>query len=218
MRKIIAFLCAAFILQWMGTALAMNMSLGKQYGGVLRMSGGNLLFIDKAISNTGTHPIFNGNKVMTELYQNGTATFGDPLHPLLLTYTPNGILSDISGTKEICRLFIGITFFEIRNDVGVTMYLLRCEERYNISGNNRYILCGYRSDGKFVIYFDTKQIIKRYGITEGLAMEFSPVISGDKISLIYNVHKTKHDNQKDGELNFVWDEKAQWFSVENVTY
>ena len=82
-----------------------------------------------------------------------------------------------------------------------------------------YILIGCQFDGKFVKYIDTTKITKRYYIWDRSGA--SPIfykritVRGDAITISYMAHRS---NINLGEFRFKWDNKAQWFSVEQAVY
>lgn len=211
-------------------AYAMNMSSMNNVGSAWRFPDSSIV-IENAISNQGKKVIKNGkewkaNGGKTTVWESGVASFGDAGHPLYLTYD-TGVaggktyFSDLNKTKVIIQyVAVGTDIYTVKNDSNLILYFLEATEQF-MFGPHRYILCGYRQDGKFVVYFDTNDIIKNYGISNGDNKYLSfakPVFYGNAIKIVYNVHHNKKDLTNDGELIFKWDEGAQWFSVNHVVY
>ena len=102
----------------------------------------------------------------------------------------------------------------------------------------RYIIIGKNSQGKWIYYFDTRKIAGRYFDSSHFGRgDYSPLyglyfydpeIKNDTIIIHYKESKdgkyiTMGESEpgrhiEHGEFRFKWDEKAQWFSVEQVKY
>lgn len=184
--------------------------------------------IENSLMNYGSKPMINGREISynngdTIAWEKGVALFGDVEYPLSFSYSPRMIyFSDKNHSKKVeHNVFLSASIYSVHSDAGRNLYLIEefTAHRY---GPHRYILCGYRQDGKFVIYFDTDKVISDYGIAGGQNIYLSfdkPIISGDFIKIAFNVHTNKYsDLKKDGEFNFVWNNQAQWFSVDYIKY
>lgn len=82
-----------------------------------------------------------------------------------------------------------------------------------------YTLIECQNDGKFVKYVATKEITKRYFGWAGSGA--SPIVyqdiavTGDAVTITYTAHLSDTNT---GEFRFKWDDKVQWFGVEQVVY
>ena len=96
------------------------------------------------------------------------------------------------------------------------------EWEFEIRGES-YILLGMQSDGKWVKYFDTRDIKKKY-FREATARKDIPCFvrgqsKGDTISVVYQrVNSNTKRLADEGEFRFKWDDGAQWFGIEQVVY
>lgn len=224
MIKIITCILTMILLMFSQAAFAMNISSINKVGEAMRLPDGGIV-TDNALSNHGRKVMKNGKEWKVNggkpVWESGVATFGDTNHPLCLSYGLLGTyFSDMNKTKVISQyITVGTNIYNVKNDNNMILYFLEATEAYNW-GPHRYILCGYRQDGKFVVYFDTNDIIKNYNISNGdnKYLSLKPIFNGNSIKIVYNVHHNRRDNTNDGELIFKWDESAQWFSVDHVIY
>ena len=95
-------------------------------------------------------------------------------------------------------------------------------------GNDCYVL-GKSSNGRFVKYLDTEDITKRFFGTSTVESSFSMYYQecacrGDTIIIPYRInylvktYPTSKYDIRQGEFRFKWDDKAQWFGIEQVVY
>ena len=228
MIKIITCILTMILLMFSQVTFAMNMSSMNKVGEVFRLPDCGIV-INIALSNHGKQLMNNGKEWKVNggktVWESGIASFGNTDHPLYLTYN-TGVaggktyFSDLNKTKRILQyVAVRTDIYTVKNDNNIVLYFLEAVEQYNW-GPHRYILCGYRQDGKFVVYFDTNDIIKNYDISNGdnKYLSLKPISNGNSIKIVYNVHHNRRDNTNDGELIFKWDESAQWFSVDHVIY
>ena len=94
------------------------------------------------------------------------------------------------------------------------------EQQFDVRGD-KYVLLGRKSDGIFVKYFDTWIISETY-FGQGKRIPPGAFYSdwyckGNTVVIEYSKYD-KMGKIKIGEFRFKWDEKAQWFSVEQVKY
>ena len=198
--------------------------------------------IDGASYNNGTS-YKNGqlDKQWGKLYEKGIACFGNGDKALYMHYD----CSQVGGreyweayspkfgdknAKNTVALQAGegtsVKVSQIKNDSDITLYLL-CEEG-SVAGTTNYVLLGRRPDGVFVKYFDMEDInIKyfglqknKYGTTMGMKSPYYKKFycQGDTMVIEYGRYHGKRGFVNEGEFRFKWDEKAQWFSVEQVIY
>ena len=172
--------------------------------------------IDGATYNTGSY--YTGNKVLkdrnTEGYEKGVAQYGKNENALYLHYNMHTGLLNFGG-KNIANTIENrypITYiYRINSDEGITLYPL-----YNTYGPElNYIIIGRRDDGKFVKYIDTNEITKRYfGLEEKSYLIAYRNLSTQGNTLIVEYQRPGNNCYIRGMFWFKWDEKAQWFGVE----
>ena len=80
-----------------------------------------------------------------------------------------------------------------------------------------YLIIGKKSDGRFVKYIDTRDITRRYFGWDGTGV--SPIVYLDMYTqgntLIVPYYHLRN-NKSRREFRFKWDDKAQWFGVEQI--
>lgn len=213
-------LCTCYVL--LNVCSAMSLRLSGEVGRVWTFP--DMAFvIENSLANYGSKSMKSYNNGDTVAWEKGVALFGEAGYPLSFSYGPKMIyFSDKNNSKKVEHsVFLNASIYSVHSDVGMKLYLVE-EFTAHMFGPHRYILCGYRQDGKFVIYFDTDKVIRDYGIAGGQNIYLSfdkPIFSGDLIKIAFNVHTNKYsDLKKDGEFNFVWNNQAQWFSVDYVKY
>ena len=214
MRKILGlmmFICLLFS----GNCFAMQFLQPIEIGAVgIMQSGGGGVSIDGADYNSGKF-YTKYRKDNTRGYEKGIARFGDGEDALYLHYSYRGYLKfggqDINNTIEDNILIS--TIYKIKSNEGITLYPI-----YKTYGPEfDYLIIGRRADGRFVKYIDTREITKRYFGWNGNSV--SPIVyldiytQGDTLILPY--YHLKNIKSK-GEFHFKWDNKAQWFSVEQI--
>ena len=86
------------------------------------------------------------------------------------------------------------------------------------------IIIGKRQDGRWVKYIDSKNISKSYfgnkdGYKEDGGIFYKqPICSGSTIIIPYCRWYWKGLSSNEGEIHLKWDDKAQWFGIEQVVY
>ena len=111
-----------------------------------------------------------------------------------------------------------ITIYQIKNNNNITLWLIF--EKGPSEGKSNFVLLGALKSGKWVKYFDTREITKRF-FGEKLGIINTPCYKtlyckGDTLTIDYNIYKLDKGFIKAGEFKFKWDEKAQWFGVDQV--
>ena len=108
--------------------------------------------------------------------------------------------------------------FKIDTDEGLTLYSI-----VRNSGSERINIIGRQKDGKWVSYIDSEILTKNffggnqaYKSTDG-AHYSSPKFENDTIIIEYK-YQVKYNITEEGEFRFKWDDKAQWFGIEQVVY
>ena len=163
----------------------------------------------------------NGESLTT--YTQGVARFGD----LYCKYEFGKNFSESMsfGGKNDFVLMQNGTFkeiFSIGNDAGIKFYAI-----YHIYCVTDLKILGTRKDGKWVVYIDSKKISDKYfggkdsyKLDGGVLYEV-PTCAGDTLIVQYRRwHWSTNGgiSEPEGEFRFKWDDKAQWFGVEQVVY
>lgn len=151
----------------------------------------------------------------TYSYEKGVAKFGNGQDALCVYYNMNnrqtpmylGTTSKINLLPIESMRTLSQDVFKIATDGDVTIYALR----FWYGPEKSYTVVGVRKDGKIVKYFDTDVITKNYyGEELSNCKEF--IVSGDTITArIRNI-----GGKGTAIFRFKWDERAQWFGVEQV--
>lgn len=182
----------------------------------LRMGNGSKIF-DKGVACFG-----NGEDCIYVHYdaRDGRATY--------LPNKSNSFVSKIGGKDFTNSIDITVSVMThincIKTDSDETMYLLVNEDASGLTGIT-YTLIGRRSDGSYVKYFDTDDIIGRYYAKKREIKMQSIKIENDEIICDYTVNRYgyvgpnyRKTYEGYGRLCFKWDDKAKWFGVANKTW
>ena len=189
------------------------------------LNGG--FFIKDAAENNGSVYTINRHNIQT--YGRGTARFGDSNDSLYVHY--NGYVKPFTGyfgaknasnTIEIGLGETSATIYAIATNGLGNLYLIKGGGMTFLE-NCWFILLGRKNDGTFVKYFDTEDIHKRY-FPQRFGYWFNDIkTQGDAIVVCYRRNldgreMSNYSADEYGEFRFKWDERAQWFSVEQVIY
>ena len=169
------------------------------------------------------------SKNSRKLYEKGTASFGYGNDALYMHYKAGtqshgfqdatmafGTM-DISNTIDLQNIILyQVTLYKIGTDQNIVFYLI--QDEFDWPGVSDYALIGKREDGVFVKYFDTNTIKETYFGKNWSNIGFENVkYMNDTLILDYgSIFDGKTIGQ--GEFRFKWDDKAQWFGVEQVVY
>ncbi len=213
-----------------GNAMAMTFEQPEKIGGgvIWRQAGGGGYAVNGATSNNGDY-FTKYKKNNKHGYGKGVATFGsgkDVLYAHYNAYTKNNNVffggKEFNNTIPVRSALFGEEIYKISNDEGLTMYLFHTS--YDLKEQNWYTLIGKRADGKFVKYFESTDIAKRFfkETVRGFAcVDF--MVQDNLIIIVYERNtegkQLGRDNADErGEFRFKWDDAAQWFGVEHVAY
>ena len=108
--------------------------------------------------------------------------------------------------------------FSLVNDKMLLFFII--EDSYDLPFEDSYTLIGRTKNGKWVKYFDTNEIAKKYfGNSNDYGFKALNV-KGDIISISYEIYNNAryYAPVSKGEFRFKWDDKAQWFGIEQVVY
>ena len=184
--------------------------------------------INGATSNTGTPKKVNaGNSKKADwrnVYESGIAKFGEGDDAIYWHYAPRRFSyvgdEDENKSIEVKDGLYGTSISQIKNDSNNKFYLLYNTEA--IASASSYVCLGKTADGKWVKYFDTREITERYfGSPKGwsnVPWYREAHCDGDTVVIKYERGKTEEGSIRRGELRFKWDDAAQWFSVEHVQF
>lgn len=144
----------------------------------------------------------------------------------------------IKNTIEL-KVDYEVKIFQIKNNSSIKFYILKTSE----GAPSNIVVIGNKN-GEWIKYFEIYDIIKRYCTYKYLSDIWAGVSVGNKSEIKFG-NKFKHglycdgdtivfeyekdnggkgsakfgkDTNEYGEFRFKWDEKAQWFSVEQIKY
>lgn len=177
------------------------------------------LLVNGASYNSGT-PFKDYNNKLT--YKEGIAVFGNGEDKLFCEYSLNKESKFIKfGGQNNYIVSLDCYYrriYKIATNEGLTLYSIE-----QTSGSERINIIGRLKDGKWFSYVDSDVLTDKYfnGLqsykhTDGVHYNM-PKFDNDTIIIPYK-YQLNFKIAYDGELRFKWDDKAQWFSVENVVY
>lgn len=165
-----------------------------------------------------------------DAYTKGIAIFGNSGHKLYFHYQIEPSItrygdSDLGNTIDINTGFTQI--YQLNTTECITLYVIDscCSEFHD--GIN-YTLIGKRQDGRFVKYLDTDSLFTRYYGQKSNHKLFYIIdsVNSKEDTIIFSIYS--YDEEKYfkgnalpvsvGEFRCKWDDKAQWFAVDNVVY
>lgn len=211
---------------------AMIFSQPIKLGSIFNTPAGGFTF-EGASQNNGS--LYKFSKWQNEtVYGKGIARFGNGSDALYFHYdesSPYGLnaqgqkcnaeFGDISGKNTFSFWIREQSYIieQIKTNEDITLYILT-RSAWGVDYTN-YILIGRRKDGIFVKYFETDDIRQQYFGKSGREGRIPFVrnvsCSGDTIIIGYERYG-KSGSFKAGEFRFKWDDKAQWFGVEQIKY
>ena len=168
------------------------------------------------------------------IYDHGVAVFGNGTNALYFHYDSykanvqgkkinvitHGFMkfgdSNINNTVTLKLPMFKV--FSIENNQNRKFYMIN--SYYDIPEDFHYDLIGKTNNGKWAKYFDTGDIVTKYfGLRQGYGFEKFKLLN-DTIIIPYKLfYNGRYNNPTErGEFRFKWDEKAQWFSVEQIKY
>lgn len=206
-------LCICFLLS--GNCFAMQFSQPIEIGQIGTILVGGGVSVKSAFYNNGSQ--YN-KKNDPDRYGKGIAGFGEKNNALYVRYDYYNerdifYFGDKDKNNTIEDKFLHFKLYEINTNEGINIYLL-----YKSYGPEAdYLIIGKKDDGRFIKYIDTKEITRRYFGWDGTGV--SPIVYLD----IYTQGNTLivpyyhlRNNKSRGEFRFKWDDKAQWFGVEQI--
>lgn len=221
-KKILSLL-VLILLTISSNCFAITFSQPVKIGAIVYANMGGFVF--KQVShNDGTLRNDRGS-IQRKAYDHGVARFSEGSDALYLHYTAyknaneRGFskfgASDIDNTINVNIMIPEI--FKITSNEGITLYAIN--DSYDLPEEFTYTLIGRRKDGKWVKYFDTNDITAKYFGKSGYWLK-NFIVNGDNISIYYELYSKGYYRNPigRGEFRFKWDDKAQWFGVEQIKY
>ena len=208
------------------SALAMTFSQPVKIGSFVKLIVHHGKFeITGASYNSG-----KGNPYYGKIYYtNGVARFSDGEDALYLHYKDEDREryvrlggKTLTNTVKDDYIDYGFSIFKVKSDAGYTFYLLEGSRGTGTKKDSVvYDLIGRKPDGTWVKYFMTDSILKEYLGRDNYFSVCNVKMSGDTIVMQYEFIASNNYEVKsgeNGEFRFKWDERAQWFSVEQIKY
>lgn len=178
--------------------------------------GAGGIVVKGATQNNGSYyTVYDKNNKSS--YGKGVACFGSGKESIYVHYdlykkSNNGHTIKI-GDKSLINcievpLWEGNNIYQINTDSGMIFYCMYTG--YGSIAHN--FIIGKKKDNSFVKYFDTPSIEKKYfGYKNDDYIFFETVRCQENVLIIPYLH-----NRIRGEFRFKWDDKAEWFGVEQV--
>ena len=235
MKKFLVILGALLII-FSSNCFAMTFSQPVKIGEVGGLPSGGFSIKGASYNDGSSYKNGQFDKEWNEkLYERGIAIFGDKMNPLYMHYdcsmNKNRQYADMyspkfgnkNGTKFV-SLGAGegetVHISQIKNDGDITLYLL-CGEG-SVAGTVNYVLLGVRPDGVWLKYFDSREITKKY-FGENINLMKKPwykdfICQRNTLIMKYDRYRDPKGYVNEGEFRFKWDDKAQWFGMEQVVY
>ena len=176
--------------------------------------------IEGATSNDGTRYVPPQNYQYKDkiVYTNGTARFGDGEDALYCYYNfvnPSECVKKFGGKNQ----YVYVTKFFYRDiskivtDKKLTLYYLDYSYKYT-----NFAVIGRFADGKWVKFFDSESLDNRYFGKNNFPHYNKLKCEGDTLIISYKQGYPSKNKENIGEFRFKWDDKAQWFGVEQIIY
>ncbi len=209
-------LCMMFVA---GNCLAMTFSEPVKLGHLFSTPRGGFVFKGEHSNNGKFISYINRNE---KVYEKGIAIFGEGEDALYVYYDDNKKLNVTFGSKDENNSFTlnnhmieqFCDVWKIETDSELVLYPI------NIFGgswgSSNWIILGKRSDGAFVKYIEAFDIRKKYFANPRYVDCNKIFTQGNSIIIGYKYFYPQ--NEHNGEFRFKWDDKAQWFGVEQVVY
>ena len=221
MKKIFAFI--TLMILFSSTGFAMKFEQPIKIGKIMYPPDGDMV-IDNA-TYTSNKP--NGKFQNFNTYPYDTvARFNTGEDSIYVHHIPDYNVpprfgdENINNSIPIKTGLYGVYIFQLKNDSNIKFYLLRTEEAD--AGFVNWICIGKR-DNKWIKYFDINEVKKTYFGNKNERRYFFSNNSYGKTyckndTIIIEYYHYENNINKNGEFRFKWDDKAQWFGVEQVVY
>lgn len=156
-------------------------------------------------------PVKHGHR-----YLKGIAIFGTNNYELYCNYDWEAYKVTFGGQNQAVASMDGFDaeIYKIENDKNLPMFCI-----YHTYKTSRFSIFGKMRDGKWVKYVDntiTDNYFRQTGGTKNIPLYNKIRCESDTIVVSY---RKDHSSKADiGEFRFKWDNKAQWFGIEQVVY
>ncbi len=199
---------------------AMKFSQPIQFGGGVHWNNVGGFSVQNAVNNKVEKKFYRKGKEYG--FSKGVAQFGNGANTIYEHYDADKNVetirvgaADINNTVTILSS-TNDSIYSIASDIDISFYMI---SGTYLGKSKNYVIFGKRNDERFVKYIDTNEIRKQY-FSDYLAFDWGDVkFQGNTIIISYEKHDGSFRNYtKIGEFRFKWDEKAQWFSVEQIKY
>lgn len=232
MKKVVILI--ALILIMSSNCVAMTFSQPMQIGKIMYPPNGDMV-IENA-TYTSSKPTGKFQNLVTYPY-NTVIKFSNEENSIYVHHKsgykeiPYFGDENIENSIQIETGLYGVNIFQLKNDGSIKLYLLQTQEA---SANFVNWVCIGKKDEKWIKYFDIRDIRKQYFgennwryYTFALYLEkitydkyTYPIIycKDDTIIIEYQKSESNINGYTKGEFKFKWDDKAQWFGIEQVVY
>lgn len=202
---------------------AMSISQSKFVGKIIAANIGGFAF-EGEIYNKGK---IIGKTSRRDVYGRGVARLSTGKDAVYFHYDmkngePVMIFGDEKGANNVSIPLLYAEIYKMLTDNGITLYMVH--DSYDLPEEDKYILLGHQKDGKWVKYFDTEKVKNTYFSGNEWGVTFDKFsVNGNTIVVYYkrNTYGLQVQNNninERGEFRFKWDEKANWFGLEQVVY
>ena len=198
-----------------GYVSAMKFSQPVELGSIFNTPSRGFIFKGEN-SNNGKSYINKRWSKNERVYEKGVATFGNIEDALYIYYDDNKKLNVMFGNKDGKNVFsysmIELTYVVRKIQTDSTLVLYTLTKVAGSMGSSNWIILGRKSDDVFVKYLETDCLKKQY-FQNPRYVDFNEIYTlNDTIVISYKYFEHR------GEFRFKWDDKAQWFGVEQVVY
>ena len=231
MKKFLVILGALMIFS--SNCLAMTFSQPIKIGGIgfPIQAPYNGYIVKGATKNSGQPYLEKSEWIETPTYtyKKGVAQWGNGINALFCDYTysvppsnsdawKTAIKFGGKGNYIIATSSIYKDIYRIDSNEGLTIYSI-----LQFSGSEQINIIGRQRNGKWVSYIDSSILTDRYfngqqsyKASDGVHYD-NPQVKNDTLIIPYK-YQIQFKVVTKGEFRFKWDNKAQWFGIEQVVY
>ncbi len=228
-KQAVLLALAMFVIAWFsGTCMAMRFSEPEKIGGVGSIGFG-MIGLTNPTHNTGKNFKKTQNGLFCKGQSKGVALFGDEKDGIYFHYDTYKEPALWAGGKDLANTikvscYNSDEIHRIKTDQGITLFPILLDGDITSS----FVILGKLRDGTFVKYIDSYIIGENYLGNEDNAnygiydkdtkeINLNLKVAGDTI-IVYYHQAWPRENNNYGEFRFKWDDKAQWFGVEQIIY
>ena len=218
MKKIFEILMILVTLSSTSFAMTFQQPIEIGWIGISQRNGaGGFMFKNETSNNGSYYTGYDKNNKYS--YGKGIVCYGNDDNALYVHYNAYEkskpvLMGDKKESNTVPVWIFNSWIYKITSNEGIKIFAIG--EFYG--PDREFTIIGTKKDGTFVKYIDTRILTEKYfGVkVDGGA---SPIVykditaNGDTISITYS-----NARGSSGEFRFKWDEKAQWFGIEQVVY